>query len=105
MTSQPPSQLDLFTDGRQRRDAGLDLLDHPDYEPDPWLVKARHVAGEIADRRGTVSADDVRAAIGDPPNKNLPGAIFRTGWTWTGRMVKCDRPSRRDSWNREWRRA
>ena len=99
-----PEQLDLFTEGRARRDAGLALLDDDTYETDLWLLRAREAALFLASTNGTVTIDEVRDEVGDPPNPNLCGLVFRTGWKFTGEMVESTRPERHGAWNRKWRR-
>ncbi len=57
----------------------------------PWLERARAVAREIAKKRGTVSADDLRNLMREHPElapegtKNVMGGLFRSrDFVWVG---------------------
>lgn len=67
-------QPTLFDSGRERRDAALGRLSATRYARDGLAV-----AAGIAFSKGWVTADDVRAVLGDPPSQGPMGAIFKAG--------------------------
>lgn len=80
-------EFDL-TQARKRAEDGIQSVGQRNAS---WLELARSVARQIADERGTVTADDVRRVLyadGHRPNHyNAWGAVFRrgSGLRWTGR--------------------
>lgn len=67
---------------------------------------ARVFAREIAERKGTVNADDVAMVFeqkGIPWIGNAAGSIFRKGFVWTGNLVKSARVHAHSNLLREWR--
>jgi hypothetical protein len=79
--------MDLFdyAEGVRRRDRGLCAVEHSN---PAYLQQARDAARAIALRMGRVSINEVRAAVGPPPDgtsPNIMGAVFRTSdWQIVG---------------------
>jgi hypothetical protein len=82
-----------FDTGTRLKNRGLDLLEE---SQEDFLTAARKVAMEIRNRRGKVTADEVRDcldALGiEPGHPNAYGAIFRSGFTLVG-FTRSTRPS------------
>jgi hypothetical protein len=66
---------------RELRDIGIDQTEFSSEERMTWVRKARGVAYQIAKKRGSVTAEDVRKAC--PPDDRwdprILGAVFRPG--------------------------
>jgi hypothetical protein len=72
------------------------------------LSVAQQIARAIAETNGTVTSDDVAQqmeAEGIPYDSlgNAAGAVFRSGFAWTGRVFASSRPSSHGRIIREWR--
>lgn len=69
------TQIGLF-EGRRRRDAGIKKVSQ-DFAW--WLEQARHLAVQIAKRKGFVSSDDIHKVcpLPDTAHHNLMGAVFK----------------------------
>ena len=79
-------QQNLFS-GIFLRDRGLDLTGLNNL---PWLERIRDIATQISRRKGSVSADDLRAYAFEnndyPKHHNAWGAVFKgKGWLMVGR--------------------
>jgi hypothetical protein len=47
------------------------------FPSDEWVVKARSLAVNLARLNGSVTIDDIKAEIGDPPRPNASGSAFK----------------------------
>ena len=88
--------------GRCLRDAAIVKVMRQD--PD-WLDNARRVAQSIARERGSVTADDLREFLPEPPHHNLMGAVFAgSEWALVG-YEQSRRPKAHARLLRRWRLA
>lgn len=77
------------------------------FTPETIFSKAQTVAKSIAGLKGTVTSDDVYAAL-EATGENVAalgstaGNLFRTGFVFTGEVVKSARPSNRGRKIRVW---
>jgi len=84
-------QLTIFdlVEGKRLRDEALETMEARSPE---WIVEARRVAVTVAQRQGTVTANDVRAVLEPlgifPKHSNSWGSLFRQNiWERTGERV------------------
>lgn len=102
---QAPEPLPLF-DGIAALAAKDEALDAHEERQSGWLQRARAAAWRIAKSRGTVTADDVRHEVGDPPSPNVMGALFRSSeFTWTGHWQRSELVRGKGNMQRVWRVA
>lgn len=77
--------LPLFdrAESQRRKDVGMERAEHYNYTTEDWLRDARAVACKIAERKGTVTSDDVQAVfpLADGVHQNAIGSIFK-GKAW-----------------------
>lgn len=60
-----------------------------------YAERAREVAAKACAERGSVTADDVRDALGPPPNAHVSGALFNNDcWLEVGRVRSRVRENR-----------
>jgi hypothetical protein len=95
-------QLDLY-EALRRKQAGLELVeDHNE----SWCATARRVARDICAERGEVTADEVRCVLYPaglrPAHPNAWGAVFRSGFEWTGRWRVSAVPEGHGNLQRVW---
>lgn len=97
-------RLDL-TEGRRRRDVGKAQAAA---KWAPWLASTREVAVRIARQKGTVTADDLRAAgIVEPPGAsyNVWGSVFNDDRFVDNGFIRSKRPEAHANLLHEWRLA
>lgn len=73
-----------------------------------WTARALTAIGNAL-RGWTITADYLRRGIGDPPNPNVIGAVFRTAKRqglirYTGEQVLSTRPETHGRYIRVWER-
>lgn len=104
MTASQGSLFDV-AEATRRRDEGMALAARG---KESWLLEAREVAVEIAREKGTVSADDVRAAGVETPEGSSPnvfGSLFKDPRFAFDHFTESQRPSRHRNVIRVWRLA
>ena len=69
------------------------------------LEYARSVARQLAQKNGTVTADDVQAVLIKQgiELKNAAGSLFKKGFEWTGEFVNSRRVKAHSNLLRRWR--
>ena len=82
MTTTTQRQLGLFDarEGQRRKERVLDVMH---VQSAAWQAEAKALAIRISGERGSVTADDVTAILGMPPevHPNAVGALFKgKGW-------------------------
>lgn len=88
---------------------GLDLKEEGMWKAEEanerWLELARMHAKRIAQEKGTVTADDVRSAVGvPPPSPHCCGCIFiRGAFEFTGDRIISTHPANRGRELKVWR--
>lgn len=101
MTAQP-SLFDAAESERRK----LDGMYRAAVGREVWLAYARSVAVRIAQKQGTVSADDVRAAGVETPvgtSFNIFGSLFRDPRFVFDSYCKSERPVAHSNLIRRWR--
>jgi hypothetical protein len=102
-----PIQLDL-EEALRRRDEALDRVEE---QLPRFLDDARGTALRLAERFGTVTADDVREAFAEqgipgPSHFNSWGAVFRDDrFEWTGEYRRSANVKGKGNMQRVWRLA
>lgn len=75
-------QSDLF-ESLRLKDEGMAKAAAP-LEAKIWIELARLAARKVCEEWGSVTADDIRDKLPEPPSPHCVGSVFKSGFRFTG---------------------